>query len=154
MARGGKREGAGRPAGVQSAKTVARRELVQKAAAQGKSPLEVMLENMRHFQKLAESAESVITEFSADKIAGMEPAEQFKYLLAEVKKAAGLREMAQNCARDASPYVHHKLASVEHTGKDGGPIKTQEVTDEQRAKALNVMLARKHLNGNGAEADV
>lgn len=27
-------------------------------------------------------------------------------------------------AKAAAPYVHNKLAAVEHTGKDGGPIET------------------------------
>jgi hypothetical protein len=71
-----------------------------------------MLDNMRHFAKLAESAEAALAELSVDKIAGMPPDEQFKYLLAEVKKAAGLREMAQSCARDAASYVHPRLSST------------------------------------------
>jgi hypothetical protein len=75
-------------------------------------PLEVMLDNMRHFASLAESAKAAIAELSADKIAEMPPEEQFKYLLAEVKKASGLREMAQACARDAASYVHPKLSST------------------------------------------
>jgi hypothetical protein len=71
-----------------------------------------MLDNMRHFAKLAETAEAALAELSADKIAEMPPDEQFKYLLAEVKKAAGLREMAQACARDAASYVHPKLSAT------------------------------------------
>lgn len=127
MPRGGKREGAGRVAGVLSKKTIARRELADKALAEGKTPLEVMLGNMRHFDRLAESAETALTELSQDKIAEMQPDEQFKYLLAEVKKAAGLRDMAQTCARDAAPYLHPKLASVEHSGPDGGALVVEVV---------------------------
>jgi hypothetical protein len=62
------------------------------------------------FANMAESAEAAIAELSAAKIAGMPPDEQFKYLLAEVKKAAGLREMAQAWARDAASYVHKSRA--------------------------------------------
>jgi hypothetical protein len=87
-------------------------KIADKAAATGKTPLEVMLDNMRHFAKLAETAEAALAELSADKIAEIPPDEQFKYLLAEVKKAAGLREMAQACARDAASYVHPKLSST------------------------------------------
>ena len=47
------------------------------------------------------------------------PDEQFKYLLAEVKKAAGLRDMAHTCARDAAPYLHPRLASIEQALKVG-----------------------------------
>ena len=146
MPRGGKRDGAGRRAGVPSVKTIARKAIADKAAAEGVTPLEVMLANMRHFHKLAESAEAALTELSADKIAELPPDKQFEYLLAEVKKAAGLRDMAQGCARDASPYLHPKLAAIahEHTGKDGGPI---VVTDEQRVKALHALLAKAGKNG-------
>ena len=56
---------------------------------------------------------------SADRIAGMSAADQFKFLLAEVKKAAGLRELAQACARDAAPYMHARLATIEHKGEVG-----------------------------------
>jgi hypothetical protein len=30
--------------------------------------------------------------------------------------------MAQECAKDAAPYIHPKLAAIEHTGADGGAI--------------------------------
>lgn len=118
MSRGGRREGSGRKPGIPSAKIANRRALAEKALAGDTTPLEVMLANMRHFHKLAESAEAAITELSADKIAGMKPDEQFKFLLAEVKKAAGLRELSQNCARDAASYIHPRLAAIEHTNKD------------------------------------
>lgn len=110
MSAGGKRIGAGRPKGALARRT---REVAEQAAKDGKLPLEVMLANMRHFQKLAESAELAIGEFSAEKIAEMKPEDQFKYLLAEVKKAAALRELAQNCARDAAGFMHPKLTSIE-----------------------------------------
>lgn len=29
---------------------------------------------------------------------------------------------AQDCAKDAAPYIHPRLANVEATGKDGGPL--------------------------------
>lgn len=123
---GGKRTGAGRRQGSLAKRT---REIAEQAVTEGKTPLEVMLANMRHFQKLAESAEAVISQLSADTLLKLEPAEQFKYLLAEVKKAAGLREMAHSCARDAAPYMHPRLAAVEHTGPEGGPVITAvEVT--------------------------
>jgi len=132
MPRGGKREGAGRRAGVPSSKTLARRAIVDKAAAEGITPLEVMLANMRHFHKLAESAEAVLAELSADKIASMPPEEQFKFLLAEVKKAAGLRDMAQECARDAAGYMHPHLASVQHGG-NLTVVRADSLADDQLA---------------------
>ena len=29
---------------------------------------------------------------------------------------------AQNCAKDAAPFVHPKLASIEHDKRDGKPM--------------------------------
>lgn len=122
MGRGGKREGAGRKV---SAITVRTREVAEQAIAEGKTPLEVMLDNMRHFQQVALDAEAVLEGLSAEEYSGekLKPEEQFKKILAEVKKAAGLRQMAHDCARDAAAYMHPKLASIEHAGEGGGPIK-------------------------------
>lgn len=91
------------------------------------TPLEVMLDNMRHFQKVATDAEAVLEGLTVEEFTGRvtadTPEAQFKELLAQVKKTAGFRQMAQDAARDAAPYVHPKLASVQHTGEDGGPLK-------------------------------
>jgi hypothetical protein len=117
--RGGKRVGAGRKI---SALTTRTRHIAEQTAAQGDTPLEVMIENMRHFQRVAKDAEMTLeglsaTEFSLQVPAAASPEEQFKFLLAQVKKTAGFRQLAQDAARDAAPYVHPKLASVEHTGE-------------------------------------
>lgn len=121
MPRGGKREGAGRKIGALTTRT---RKIAERASAEGKAPLEVMLDNMRHFQQVALDAEATIAGLSIEEMGGknLNPAEQFKLLLAEVKKAAGLRQMAHECARDAAPFLHPKLNSVTHTGPDGGPV--------------------------------
>lgn len=116
MPRGGKRDGAGRKVGALTART---REVAERAIAEGKSPLDVMLENMRHFQQVALDAEATVAGLSVEEITGQEmsPEEQFKFLLAKVKQAAGLRQMAQDCASGAAPYIHPRLAAVEHSGK-------------------------------------
>lgn len=36
-----------------------------------------------------------------------------------------------DAAKSAAPYVHPKLAAIEHTGRDGGPVQFENVTDEQ-----------------------
>lgn len=125
MARGGKREGAGRPAGAVTKRT---REVAERVLATGMSPLDVMIDNMRHFQQVALDAEATLEGLTADEFSGQvspgaSPEDQFKFLLAQVKKTVGLRQAAQDAARDAAPYVHAKLASVQHTGEDGGPMK-------------------------------
>jgi hypothetical protein len=42
---------------------------------------------------------------------------RFKAMLAKVKAAAGLRQMAHECARDAAAYMHPRLAAINHTGE-------------------------------------
>lgn len=81
MARGGKREGAGRKAGVPNKRT---QEIMDKAEASGLTPLEFMLDVLR------------------------DDTEEMEKRMWAAEKAA--------------PYVHAKLASVEHKGDDGGPL--------------------------------
>ncbi len=136
MARGGKREGAGRPAGALTQKT---REVAERALATGMTPLDVMLDNMRHFQQVALDAESVLEgltaeEFSEQVPTDASPEDQFKFLLAQVKKTVGLRQAAQDAARDAAPYIHPKLSATAHSGPNGGPI--EFVAKEQRDAAV------------------
>lgn len=78
MARGGKREGAGRRAGCVTTKT---RKAADKAAEQGLTPLDYMLQVLRD-----EGQPKVDRMWAAEK---------------------------------AAPYVHAKLAAVDHTSSDG-----------------------------------
>lgn len=86
--RGGKRVGAGRKAGSATKKT---REIADKAAASGITPLEVMLEAMLSYRN------------------------------------SGELDRAASIAKDAAPYVHPRLAAIEHSGKDGGPLVVQVI---------------------------
>lgn len=81
MARGGKREGAGRKAGVPNKRT---QENIEKAEASGLMPLDFMLSVLR------------------------DDAQEMDNRMWAAEKAA--------------PYVHARRASVEHSGKDGGPL--------------------------------
>lgn len=140
MARGFK--SGGRQKNTPNKVTSSKVALANRAIAEGKTPLEVMIENMRHFQQVALDAEAVIAGLSFEG-EPQEPDAQFKKLLAEVKKAAGFRQMAHDCACDAAPYIHPRLAAIEHTGKDGKDL-IPEYTDDQRAKALAVLMAKTH----------
>lgn len=97
MARGGKRPGAGRPPGAHNKRS---RAIAEKAAKKGITPLEVMLDAMRHLHRKA-------------------------YFDGAKKRAepddAMLREAAE-IAKDAAPYMHPRLNAIQHTGKDGEPI--------------------------------
>ena len=55
---------------------------------------------------------------------------------------AGDMPTAVTRAKDAAPYVHPRLAATEVTGKDGGAVKFENVTDEDRVAALARFMAR------------
>jgi hypothetical protein len=145
MSYGGKREGAGRKAGSLTKRT---REIAERSMAEGKAPLEVMLDNMRHFQQVALDAEAVIDGISEDQVAslGQTHEEQFKALLAKVKQAAGFRVMAHECARDAAGYMHARLAAVTVGGDPDSPVEmihkiTREIIDPQHPDGENIPAA-------------
>ena len=59
-------------------------------------------------------------------------------------------DAASAIAKDAAPYMHPKLASIEHGGApDGRPIEFRDVTDEMRARALLAFLARNKITAEG-----
>lgn len=95
MARGGKREGAGRKAGSPNKRTA---EMVAKAEASGLTPLEYMLDVLRN--------------------AGADPKDRMW------------------AAEKAAPYVHARLASVEHKGDFNVTTRTKEERDAIVAATL------------------
>lgn len=86
--RGGARPGAGRKAGTANLKT---REIADRAAQEGITPLEFMLEVMRN--------------------EASEPRDRL------------------NAAVSAAPYMHPRLAAIEHTGRDGKAIQHDVVLE-------------------------
>jgi hypothetical protein len=93
MAKGGRRQGAGRPRGAKDGSSTARaarleltKQIAERAAAEGVMPLEVMITAMR--QAWAE----------AD------------------------RDKAVSYAEKAAPYLHAKLANVQHSGDAENPV--------------------------------
>lgn len=103
--RGGARTGAGRKTGSATKKT---REIANKAAEEGITPLEVMLFAMRATMNEAQAA------IDAQRLAGVE----------QIAMPLGLLADAAELAKDAAPYMHPKLAAIEHTGAEGGAIRT------------------------------
>ncbi len=124
MARGGKREGAGRKPNALTKKT---RKIAEAVAAEGLSPLEVMIDNMRFAHQGAEG-------FLRKLIDSETPIEGFD----AYKEMLKLRDLAQECAKDAAPYMHPRLAAIEHTGANGGPIEI--VSKRQRDAAVTAAL--------------
>jgi hypothetical protein len=99
--RGGARKGAGRKPGSATKRT---RAIADKAAAEGKTPLEVMLETMCAFMD------------QAKKVAKSDPETGLKLMAA-----------ASNVAKDAAPYIHPRLQAIEHTCANGGPLQYESV---------------------------
>jgi hypothetical protein len=93
--RGGKREGAGRKAGVPNKSNQALRAEI---AETGETPLQYMIRVMRDDE-------------------------------AETPRR-------DEMAKSAAPYVHNKLAAVEHTGKDGEPLPESSMTPRDLARAV------------------
>ncbi len=89
--RGGARQGAGRKAGSATQKT---REIADRAASEGITPLEFMLQIMRD--------------------EGPETEDERVMVARQV--------MRFEAAKAAAPYIHPRLAAIEHTGEGGGPI--------------------------------
>lgn len=87
---GGARKGAGRKVGGATAKT---REIADRAAAEGLTPLEVMLKAMRHSIELFDQGKDL------------------EHLSA-----------AASFAKDAAPYIHPRLAAMEHSGPNGAAM--------------------------------
>jgi hypothetical protein len=100
MPRGGKRTNqTGRPKGAHTKRT---REIAVQAALTGQTPLEVMLEAMRYYQALHGD------------------------LAAEASDRVGAIEKAASIAKDAAPYMHPRLTSVEVGNKDGEAFKQHQ----------------------------
>lgn len=96
--KGGAMPGAGRKKGSLSKKTVL---IAEKAAKEGITPLEVMIQAMR-----------------------------------EVYDKEGA-PAAVPFAKECAPYMHPKLANVEMTGKDGGPIEYSNLSDVEIDRRLS-----------------
>lgn len=107
--RGGARKGAGRKPGSATKKT---REIADRAAAHGITPLEVMLENMVFAHREAQGVLQRLLDGGAEQPEGF----------SELKELLRYRAIAQEAAKDAAPYIHPRLAAIEHTGEGGGPI--------------------------------
>ncbi len=102
---GGAKPGAGRKKGVPNKATLARQAAI---AASGITPLDVIIADMRHHFALYE-------------------AEAAKGAKADISLLSASLASAREAAKDAAPYVHPRLAAVQHMGKGGGPIEFTDV---------------------------
>lgn len=97
MARGGKRPNSGRKPGTVSEATKRRKEVAEKAMAEGISPLDVMLTTMRALWKLAADDEGNVVNI-------------------------GRAMQANVVAKDAAPFLHPKLSATTLRGDEDAPL--------------------------------
>lgn len=102
------KRGQGRKKGGVSEKTKMLREISAKALADGVTPLEVMLDNMRFYH----SEGDVVLEKILEGIKKV-PSQKLSEELVEFLKALGnFRVLAGKFAADAAPYCHAKLNNI------------------------------------------
>jgi hypothetical protein len=106
MPKGGARPGAGRKKGARNKRTAA---LIAKVEAGGKTPLEIMLEAAREHYAVAVAITEPLVLLKKEGDKG----------LAKIVDRLGLMQQASSLASSAAPYVHPRLAAIEHTGKGG-----------------------------------
>ena len=118
----------------------ARAEIIEKAAKEGVTPLECMIENMMFAR---EGAAKLLAKLVANPEVSVD----------EFKEALTLRRISQECARDAAPFMHAKLASIEVQGDLGITLKTHEqAIEEMERKAREARVARQASAAVGAHA--
>lgn len=62
------------------------------------------------------------------------------FMLKRMRDEAADPMLRFEAAKAAAPYVHPKLAAIEHTGKDGGPIQTEELSPTEAARRIAFAL--------------
>ena len=112
---GGRRRGAGRPVGSLNRAT---REIADRAAAEGVTPLEVQLTAMREFWQRAH---------------------------ANGEMDVNLAEKACQIARDCAPFVHPRLASVEARIDAVGRVEVGIDLIRQEERLLDLAFGELHL---------
>jgi hypothetical protein len=116
MAYRGKRSGAGRKAGAIAKKM----RKVPEGLTQGggMTMLDIMVANARYFYRQAVDAEMLIEALGAARLAELGPEARFNAMLAEVKKAAGFRQLACQAAKDAARFLHAPIGAMQNGAAD------------------------------------
>ena len=121
MSKGKANPGAGRPKGSKNKRTLAAEAMREQILAEGKSPLEVMVDGMRTALERAAKLKTDLEKFALPADADAEKIKALVELHAESRRYI---MAAHECAKDAAPYLHPKLAnltvegSVTHTWED------------------------------------
>ncbi|MBB4017367.1 hypothetical protein GGR16_002396 [Chelatococcus caeni] len=80
------------------------------------------------------------------KASGLTPLD---YMLQLLRNPKNPRDVRFEAAKAAAPYVHPKLAAIEHSGPGGGPIQTEDVSPRERIAGRIARLASRA----GADGD-
>jgi hypothetical protein len=113
MAKGGKREGAGRKPGSKSKRTLAAAELRDKLLSDGETPLEVLYDYMRRGKKLTDK---LMSELEATGLGPNPSVEKIEAVAALMKETRLLIHETKDTANMAAPYSHPRLANIEVDG--------------------------------------
>lgn len=75
-------------------------------------------------KKTGGRAKGVPNKASSAKAASVEASglSPLDYMLTVLRNDKNPQDIRLDAAHKAAPYVHPKLANIEHTGKDGGPM--------------------------------
>lgn len=106
--RGGLRPGAGRKKGTRGKATLVRERITAEALEAGVTPLEYMLQLMR--APIPEEAPPTVR--------------------------ASMATLRFEAAKAAAPYVHPRLAAIEHSGPNGGAIPVESIPPAETARRL------------------
>lgn len=112
---GGKRTGAGRPKG---APNKASAERAANVTASGLTPLDIMIETMRHYRGMAA-----------------------KYQESDEAKSLEYLRMAAVVGKDAAPYVHQRLASTDGAGAGMRDLSTLTDTELDALERISRKIA-------------
>lgn len=132
--RGGARANSGQKTGTEQRITKYLRKHTESLLAEGASPLEVMLDNMRYWHSKA-------GKLMAEILAGVGTKPSLE-LIAALKDLGDFRAAAQSCAEGAAQFCHPKLAAIAFKGDLSMTLTkvTKNMTPEEAAQAYASML--------------
>lgn len=113
-----KRAGAGRPPGTDGHRAQVTRSIGERWMAQGhKTPLEVLLLTMEHYDKIAD----VLVRKAGKWVTPAKTNEEYAERLRLVASVKHNRMRAKECADSAAPYMHPKLQAIDIGQRDAKP---------------------------------
>jgi hypothetical protein len=128
---GGYQPNAGRKKGSLNKRTKMVQAIATNALKPGKTPLDIMLKNMRFYDEKAQAMMTILETKIAAGNKKFVPTE----VLALLQEMSQYRMNAQKCATDAAPFIHPKLTSIAFKDETANTMKAKPET-EQSAQEL------------------